>query len=175
VNLSASRTYYFFNGSWRQAGQGSAVKNDDVVLADMFLWVRQNSTASTTLNTCGSLVPGKWKMPLHRQGSGGQDNFVALPRLGAVSLGESGLVESGAFQPSASAGTRLDELLVFDNTVAEQNKSASATYYYWNGAWHKVGAGSTVMDAEQVFKPGSGCILRLGAGTPVVWTNNSVP
>ena len=89
-----------------------------------------------------------------------------------VSLNASGLVESGAFRPSPSDAIRLDELLIFDNTVARRNKSAAEIYYYRNGAWRQVGAGSADQGNRLIFTPGTGFILRSGSGAAsAVWVN----
>jgi uncharacterized protein (TIGR02597 family) len=118
-------------------------------------------------------VPGKLRMPVRRLAGGKQDNLIALARPTAVSLDASGLVSSGAFRASAFPGSRLDELLIIDNSTAGKNKSAAATYYYWNGAWRKVGGGSTNVGSDLVFVPGTGVILRSGAGeTSAVWENS---
>lgn len=80
----------------------------------------------------------------------------------------------GAFAASPSPGNRTDELLVFDNAVARQNKAASAIYYYWSGAWRKVGAGTTNFDNTPVFTPGAGFIIRKNTGTAApAWTNSA--
>lgn len=170
INLSATTTYYYMGGKWLAVGQGTTSKNDDVILPDMFFWVRHNVTTATQLVARGAVVGTTWRLPIRRNASGSQDNCIALPRPAAVSLNNSWLFQSGAFRASPSAGSRLDELLVFDNTTLVKNKSAAATYYYWNGAWRKVGSTSDV-GADLVFTPGSGVILRAGSGSSVTWTN----
>jgi len=109
---------------------------------------------------------------VRRGAVGKQDNVLAMPRPAGMTLNQSGLVSSGAFRASASPGNRLDELFVFDNTSALKNKSASATYYYWNGAWRRVGAGSTDVGNDAAFQPGNGVIVRAGTGTSLAtWVN----
>lgn len=171
VNVSASRTYYFWNGAWRQVGAGAANKNDDALLPDMFFWVRHNQESSTELFASGSIVSTKWRFPVRRNAGLKQDNIVALPRITGLTLNSSGLLESGAFLASPSPGGRLDELLLFDNSVAAKNKSAAATFYYWNGAWRQVGAGATDVGTSVILNPGAGCILRSSPGASTVWTN----
>lgn len=172
INRSTARTYYFWNSAWRQVGSGAAVKNDDVLLPDGFFIVRHNSSASTTLTTHGSLVAERWRLPLNIRASGKQDNIVALPRPVSVSLNDSGLIESGAFATSPSPGNRVDELLVFNNALAQKNKSAAGTYYHWNGGWRKVGSGSSDVGADLVFTPGMGVLIRKGAGPGLpLWVN----
>ncbi len=172
INLSATATYYFLNGAWRQVGQGGAIKNDDVVLPDMFVIVRHNVPTNTTFTAQGAVLSGKLRIPVRRPGAGQQDNIIALARPNAVSLDNSGLISSGAFRASPSPGARLDELLVFDNSTTGFNKSAVATYYYWNGAWRKVGAGGASLGADLVFAPGTGVILRSGSGSAATWVNS---
>ncbi|MCF7762221.1 MAG: TIGR02597 family protein [Verrucomicrobia bacterium] len=172
INLSSAGTFYFWGGNWRMVGQGLNVFNDDVVLPDMYFIVRQNLAASTILTTHGTVLTSKWRVVLMSNSSGKQDNIVALPRPVEATLNESGLIESGAFSASQFAGNRTDELLVFDSAQVAKNQSASATYYYWNGAWREVGVGATDVGNEVVFAPGTGVIIRKAAGTgSVVWSN----
>jgi len=173
VNLTTARSYYFLNGAWRQVGQGNLNKNDDVVAPDMFVWVRHNVPTGTELVARGSVLSSGIRLGVRLNSGIKQDNLIALPRPGPVSLSQSGLIESGAFRPSISAGNRLDELFIFDNTTLGKNKSAAATYYYLNGGWRKVGSGNTDVGGDIVFQPGTGVILRSGAGASGVWTNNA--
>jgi len=140
----------------------------------MFFWVRQNTSTSTEMVANGVVLPGKFRLAVRRDALARQDNVLALPRPNAVSLNASGLIESGAFRASSTPGSRLDELFVFDNTSVAKNKSASATYYYWNGAWRKVGAGTTDVGTDAAFQPGTGVILRTGvAATSTFWTTQA--
>jgi uncharacterized protein (TIGR02597 family) len=171
INLSASRSCYFWNGAWRQVGQGTAIKNDDVILPDMPFWVRQNVSTATDLLTQGALLSSKMRIPLRRNGTGKQDNFVSLQRAFSFSLDASGLISSGVFQPSTSSAARTDQLLTFDNTPIARNKSASGCYYNLSGGWRKIGAAAANVGAELVFAPGTGAIVRMDSTGPVVWTN----
>ncbi len=169
VNFSSLATYYFYTGSWRRVGQGLALKNDDVILPDMYFIVRHNAVGDTTLTTEGLMLAGKTLIQIRRQGAAGQDNTIALDRPVPFSLDSSDLVLTGAIRASPSQSSRLDELLVFDNSVVGKNKSAAASYYYWNSAWRKVGAGSANVGTDVVFTPGTGVILRSGAGSSTDW------
>jgi uncharacterized protein (TIGR02597 family) len=172
VNLGTARTHYFWNGAWRQVGQGTAVRNDDVIPTDSYLWVRQNLATATELVVAGGVLPTRWRLFIQRNGAGKQDNLVALPRAFTMSLDGSGLFESGAFGTSPTPGNRLDELLVFDNAAIAKNKSAVALYYYWSGAWRKVGGGAVNVGGDGAFAPGTGAILRAGSASgPVIWVN----
>jgi uncharacterized protein (TIGR02597 family) len=172
VNLSATSTYYYWSGAWRRVGAGSAIRNDDVILPDMYFTVRHNISTSSEVTTYGSVHHATWRIALTRNAASKQDNIVALPRPHAVSLNSSGLIQSGAFRTSASPLSRADELLVFDNSFATKNRSPSATYYHWSGAWRRLGAGSADFGSEAVFTPGAGFIIRAAPGsTSATWSN----
>jgi uncharacterized protein (TIGR02597 family) len=112
-------------------------------------------------------------LPLVTTTSNQQDNFLALTRPVSVSLDNSGLVSSGAFAASPLPGALTDELLTFDNTVAQRNKSSSAIYYFWNGAWRRVGAGTNIVGQSAVFAPGNAVIVRKATNSvSPLWLNS---
>src|SRR5205823_4490027 len=112
----------------------------------------------------GSVIVSKIAIPLALPtgATNKQDNMLGLARSVTVSLDDSQLVSSGAFAASPLPGSRTDELLIFDNSTAAKNKSSAAIYFYWSNAWRRVGAGTTVVGADQVFIPGTGVIVRKG-------------
>jgi uncharacterized protein (TIGR02597 family) len=71
--------------------------------------------------------------------------------------------------------SRKDELHVFDNAAEGKNKSASAIYFFYNGAWRRVGLpASTDVGTNVVFNPGTGVIIRKAItidGSTAVWQN----
>lgn len=176
INPSASSTYFFFNGAWRKVGAAIATSFDDtVLLPDAYMIVR-NKTVPGTLTCVGSVLMSNVQIGLNSYGAAAQDNIVAVSRPVDVTLNASGLISSGAFVPSASALLRKDELFVFDNTVVATNKSAAATYFYFNNGWRKVGQPvATDFGADTVFKAGTGVIIRKAANgsgaATVLWTN----
>ncbi len=177
MNASTLSTYYFWNNAWRQVGQGNLTKNDDVVLPDMYFIVRNNVGTPTTLTTEGAVISGQLRLHVRRNQSLKQDNLLALPRPVAVSLLGAGLVDlidpsSGPFRASPSPASKVDELMVFDNSAVSPNKSASASYYYSGGFWRKLGAPAVDAGGDLVFQPGTGIIIRSGTGSSgAVWTN----
>ena len=176
INLAPTVTYFFYNGAWRRFGQSLTLnKNDDVLLPDAYFIVRNQAFTGATTQT-GNVLVKKLVTPLATRVGGKQDNPVAVLRPIPVTLNDSGLISSGAFAPTTSVALRTDELLVFDNTVTGTNKSASATYFYYNGAWRKFGSslaldfGSTV-----VFSPNTAVQIRKASsatGASIVWTNS---
>jgi uncharacterized protein (TIGR02597 family) len=172
INASAGRMFYFWSDHWREVGQGAALRDDEVVSPDLYFTVRHNIATATEWVASGQVISGKLIAWLGVNAAGKRDNYVGLQRPIGTTLAGSGLVSSGAFAASPSPGNRTDELLVFDNAVARQNKAASAIYYYWNGAWRKVGAGTANFDTTAVFTPGVGFIIRKNSATSApAWTN----
>ena len=174
VNLSASAVYFFNAGIWKQVGLSSTSQNDLVLPLNSQFIVRHNVSTNSTMISAGLVAGSKLAIPLRASASTVQDNYVGLARPLAVSLNDSGLISSGAFNPSALPGSRTDELLYFDNSVASRNKSATAIYYYWNSGWRQVGAGTADVGSATVFGAGTTAIIRKGTNTSssVVWTNS---
>lgn len=180
VNIAAEFTYYYFTGSgspagWRRVGGGlTTVRDDDVILPDSYLLYRQNSSAVNTVTAVGSVPDSDFRTIVGTVAANTrQDNFISYPYPVAVTLSQSGLFQSGAFEASTSHGTRKDELIVFNNDAVGKNKSGFQTYYYFTGSgspagWRMVGGGlTTVRDSDLVIKPGEGFIIRkAAAATP---------
>ena len=179
INPSASFIDYFFQGHWRQVGQPTSIlHDDDILLPDTHFIVRQSSGAPTTVFTPPGIVPTrKLTAPLYTHSSVKQDNVLGLARPANVSLNQSGLIESGGFVPTTSILSRKDELLFFDNTVFGKNKAASFIYYYFNGAWRKVGQSASIdVGADQVFLAGTGVVIRKSTNSTsatAFWVNSS--
>jgi uncharacterized protein (TIGR02597 family) len=174
INLSAAKIYFFNAGIWKQVGQANANHNDDILQPNSYFIVRHNVATNTVLTTIGRVISSPLATTFLSRTNTQQDNYVGLQRPVPVSLIDSGLISSGAFNPSPLPGARTDELLAFDNGVAARNKSSSASYYYWNGAWRRVGDGNADVGTTQIFQPGTGVIIRKGTNnvTPI-WTNSA--
>jgi uncharacterized protein (TIGR02597 family) len=166
------RTFYCLGGDWVEEGQAPVAKNNQVILPDSLFIVRHNIPVNTEVLANGAVVTSSLRSPLGVNPSSKRDNFLGLQRPTAFTLAASGLVSSGAFAASPSAGSRTDELYVYDNSLVKLNKSASAVYFYWNNGWRKVGAGAALFDNTIVFTPGTGFIIRKNAGsTAPLWLN----
>ena len=114
--------------------------------------------------------------PLDTQTSTAQDNAVAVPRPVAITLNDLGLIISGAFTPSTGTALRSikDSLLVYDNTVTGINKSSTAGYFYYNGAWRLVGSDGTMDYGSTAIPYGVGFTIRkvqVSNGATSFWQN----
>jgi uncharacterized protein (TIGR02597 family) len=172
TNLSPAWTYYYYTGTnpgWRRVGGGlSTVRDGDIIAPDSYLLYRQNTPAAQAPVVLGEASTSTIATIVSTLQSGvAQDNHLAYAVPVPLTLAQLNLVQSGAFEGSASHGARRDELYVFDNAAIGQNKSPSAVYYYFTGAnpgWRRVGGGvSTVRDDDIVLQPGQGFIIRKAA------------
>jgi len=174
INLSANITYFFLNNAWRKVGDNLANDHgDDTLLTDGYFILR-NAGTGTNLTALGGVLVKKEAIPLITRTSGQQDNFVSVTRPIGVSLNNLGLISSGAFASSPSAFNRIDQLFVFNNAATGLNKSASATYFYSNGAWRLVGDPTGDHGAD-LIAAGTGFIIRKGAtanGSTQFWQNS---
>ena len=163
TNLSAGQVYYHWEGSWRVVGQGAAVKDDDVLHNNSYFIVRQNAASNAVVTTFGIVPTRALQISIATAAASQRDNSVALTRPALLTLTGSQLFESGAFIASPATNALTDELLTFDNVVAQKNKNPAAIYYYWSNAWRQVGAGTNDVGSAPVFAPGVGVIVRKNA------------
>ena len=167
INNAAEATYYYHNGGWRQVGSSLSEDFGSTVLApDSYFILRNSIATSTTVTFTGEVVMGDLTLPICLGDSSKQDNPIGLQRPIEMTLNESGL--SSAF----GAG---DELLIWDNAVAQQNRLAStASVFTWDSVkWIKDGVDADVGN-DPVLVPGNGFIVRKAAGgglAEIDWSN----
>jgi uncharacterized protein (TIGR02597 family) len=174
INLSAAATYYYLNGAWRKFGQPTTVDHGDDILVPSGYFTVRNASTGTTLTLLGAVLTKKETIPLLTSTSTQVDNFVSVTRPVDVSLDNLGLISSGVFASSPNQFNRVDQLFVFDSTTASINKSASATYFYSNGAWRKFGQSISTNFGTDTIPAGAGFVIRKGItanGSAQFWQN----
>lgn len=65
-----------------------------------------------------------------------------------------------AFTTTTNTFARKTQLLFFDDTTNGINRSAAATYYFYNGAWRKVGQATTISFDNTIVYPDTFFIQR---------------
>jgi len=177
-NLSASARYYMLASGWIQAVAGNPGADGVLLWPDSFFTIRHPSDqTATTYTPAGTVDEGNFTVPLRTDTVNNVDSHVAIPRPVPIRLDELNLGGTDAFLSSTGTLTfqRGDELLVFDNASALQNKSASARYYYigapTNG-WRQAIAGNPPADSVQL-NPSEGVIIRKkpSDGNTKFWVN----
>jgi uncharacterized protein (TIGR02597 family) len=167
INRSASAVYYFYSGHWRQVGKSVGISYDNTIVYPDTYIIQRNTAAATALIHTGRVQRGSLGTILEATASAQNDNFVALAYPLDVTLNGTGLATS-AF--TASVSGYKDQLLWFDPAGTGINRSATYTYYYYNGAWRRVGASTSTDFGATVLKAGSGFIIRKAAnGVTAPW------
>jgi len=173
INLSSADRFFYYSGSsfggegWRKVDGGlSNIFDDELLFTDVSYIVRNESGSDFEMTIAGGVPMTAFRTPINTIASDvPQDNFVGMSVPVDMTLSESRLYESGAFTGSSSF-TPVDILYVYDNDVVGQNKSSSASYFYYEGAafggpgWRAQGDFNTIYDDVKVLKAGVGFIIR---------------
>jgi uncharacterized protein (TIGR02597 family) len=164
INRAPSASYYFYQGAWRKVGSSASLSFDSTIIYPDTFFIQRNKTSGTTVVFTGRVVPSFISTIL--EGASTQnDNYTALSYPVDVTLARTGLATSG-FSTSQSPGSITDRLLVFDSAGTGYNRAPSATYYYYNGGWRKVGvSASTDFSSSVTIPAGSGFIIRKAANS----------
>jgi uncharacterized protein (TIGR02597 family) len=171
INLSPKRSFYYFANMFHELGFQGTNQNRYIVFPDECFWVRHNIANPTTLTAHGAVLHTKFRVPLRRRASGEQDNFIAIPRPGPVTMADLGLTQSAAFRPSPGL-SRIDKFLAYPSDRTGINRAPSDAFFY-DTQWRKFGVSGVSYSGTAVFEPGRGFILRLNpATTPVLWINS---
>ncbi len=178
TNLSPLESFYIVGSNWLRVGGGTTPVNDTIIWPDSYFEVRHNHstiTASTTFTSAGGAELTDFSTPLATRTTGQQDNQLTngrpIPvRLADLDLGTTVFINS----LGTSSAQRRDQLLVYNNAVADLNRSASATYYRVGTNWYRTGDG-TVLHNNDTIAAGVGFVIRkyqTSNGATVSWTNN---
>ncbi len=162
INLPYSSEYYFNSGAWQRVSP-AGVGDDDPLLPDGYIVVRNSNGAPTLpLTNLGAVLLRKISVPLLTAASPGQDNPLGIVRPLDVALNATGL--SSAFGAN-------DQLLVFNNAQPALDRAPSATYFY-DTRWRRFGDTTMADYGGDVIPQGAGFIVRKVGGTAAFWTNS---
>lgn len=164
INKSASNTYYFFNNEWRRVGSAPTQNFNNTVLSpEGYFVLRNNSTSVLKFITLGSVL--RTELARFVPTESAQNDVPAVSgRPRKMRLAELGLGGTPAFATTTSLASRKDELQVFDNSAAGINKSAAATYFYFNNAWRKIGASPATSFNNELIDVGAAMVIRKASG-----------
>ncbi len=159
INLAPSATYFFLNQHWRifASGRTGEVLDDIVLPPDSYMTIRNPVGFAGSITVMGEVITTPQSTPLNSYATTAQDNAVAITYPVNLTLNNLGL--AAAFVPS-TLFSRKDQLMSFDNTIPGITKSASATYFYMNGAWREAGQNSSTDFGTNAIQIGSGFIVR---------------
>jgi len=174
INRAPSSTYYFYNGSWRKVGVSAATSFDNTVVYPDSYFIQRNTASATALTLSGRVMTGYIGTILEGISGSQNDNYVGLAFPADTTLAATGLASNG-FSASSSPLNISDRLLVFDPAGTGYNRAPSATYYYYNSGWRKVGSSaSTDFSTSTILPAGTGIIVRKAANAvAATWQFNT--
>ncbi len=164
VNKSAAATYYFYNSAWRKAGSAATISFDNTVVSPQEYFVLRNKSTNTLTYVASgnveALAAGRYVST-----QTAKDDIAAVSgRPVAMTLAGLKLGGTSAFVTTTSVAVHKDELLMFNNSATGINKSAAATYFYYNGAWRKGGASASTSFDNEPVPAGAALIIRKASG-----------
>lgn len=172
LNKATSASFFYYNGAWRKRGEAfTADFGAEVLRPSTHFIVRHKAGVDDTQICADGRVPLSKNVIQIDVDAAGNDNFISVDRPIPVLLNDFGsnLISDNIFAPSINPiSVDGDELFVYDNSIAVQNKSANSSYYYYNGAWRLRGGSFAVdvgADPNHALKPGEAVVVRKKADT----------
>lgn len=172
TNLAASDFYFYNDGTQGDPGWFNSSSFDpagDVIISpEVSLTIRNNTSSEASIVIAGDvpLVPNAINV-VSREG-GRQDNLIFNPLPVGVTLGNSDLISSGAFEPSSNPLSPSDLLLLFDPNNSGKNASPQNFYFYNDGTQGDAGwfDASSFDPADSIeVSQGGAFIVRKASGT----------
>jgi len=139
ANKSSVATYFYYQGTalngngWYNNDNTALGKQDNLTLEPFQIATVRNLeataksvviTGTTPSTSTESLVFGKTSL---------NDNYFSVQMPIDITLGESGLIESGAVTTSADYYEPVDLVSTYNETASQFNKAASKTYFHYTG------------------------------------------
>lgn len=187
TNRPSVDVYYIASGGWQKSGGSATPPGATILYPDSSFTIRHNASvaASTVFRVSGEVLLTNQTVVLNSRPltQGYNDNHVSLLRPVDVSLKNLNIVQSGAFMSSTgtSPGTRRDQILVFNNGIAQTNKPADKIYYHINyvdpgltDKWVLAGDTTNASQDDTVIPAGAGIIVRkynTSGGVSSYWQN----
>lgn len=168
------RAFFFQSGAWRMLGDAANADCGSIPLAPDSVLAIRNHGVGTAITTTGGVHTVPASVVINAPGGTDRlDNELSLGVPASVTLAQSNLVASGAFEASPAAESRRDELRIYEGFGHASR--LSATYYFCGGAWRKVGATpEAAFDDTRIFTPGTRVVLNKagtgGAPRTTYWT-----
>lgn len=161
VGMEAANIFYYHDSAWRWVESGLAAVAGGFVLApgDVFV-IRNNGSAALTAYFTGEVTEAPIAIPVTSKDAINYDNFVTISRPIPVVLNELGLHNSGVFAATLDSNNPTDLLMVYSLTDSGKNKTPTASYFYFNNGWRKVGASSATDFGTDAIEAGMGIAIR---------------
>jgi uncharacterized protein (TIGR02597 family) len=173
-NKAPNLTYYFYNDAWRKAPGLVGDNYDNVILEpEAFFVIRNKSNDAIKFVTFGCISSISPSIELSTT-LNNNDVLVSTGLAVPVTLEELNLGGTPAFRDTQLTFNRPDELRLFNNATAGQNKAPGhKIYYYKDGHWRLTPGDANYIADDDVIPAGSAIVIRRKPdSTPetVTWT-----
>jgi len=163
--MEAANIFYYHEDAWRWVEGGLDATAGGYVIepGDVFV-IRNNGASPRTAYFTGEVTEAPIAIPVTSKSGTDYENYVTVSRPIPIALDELGLQESGVFDATTDSGNPSDTLMLYAADATGKNRSPSATYFYFNGGWRKVGESVSTDFGGDVVEPGMGIAIRKQAG-----------
>jgi uncharacterized protein (TIGR02597 family) len=185
ANKSAAATYFYYEGvglngsGWYNNDNTAAGKQDNLTIEPFQIAIIRNLENTPKSVTIAGSVPSTPTESLVFGKTSVNDSYFAVQMPIDITLGQSGLIASGAVTTSTDELEPVDLVSVYDETASQFNKAAATTYFHYTGTglagtgWYNndnTAAGK--QDNAISLKAGRQILIRKSAlGAPAVVPN----
>lgn len=186
ANKSAAKTYFYYQGSglsgngWYDNDNTASGKKDDLTIEPFQVAIVRNLEASVKTVVVTGEVPTAPTVSNVYTSSAVNDNYVCLQTPVDISLGQSGLIASGAVLTSVDELEPVDLVSIYDEESSQFNKAAFKTYFHYtgggldgNGWYDNDNTAAGKQDNAVILKAGRQILIRKSAGTPGLTLNST--
>lgn len=133
--------YYFSGAKWRKIGAPltSDFGSVSIDLGEGAV-IRNNGATTVTFYFFGELEASDVQVPVVSKALSRVENLLGLPRPLSVALSDIGLAGTSAFVTTTDLNDRKDILQVYEGGNENKKLTPTAEYFFYQGAWRKVGA-----------------------------------
>lgn len=139
ANKSAAATYFYYQGAalngdgWYNNDNTAAGKQDNLTLEPFQIAIVRNLEATAKEVVVTGTVPSTGTESLVFGKTSVNDSYFAIQMPIDVTLGQSGLIASGAVTTSTDELEPVDLVSTYDETASQFNKAAAKTYFHYTG------------------------------------------
>lgn len=182
TNYAPGNSFFYHTGEqtdegWYLDGDFSDTVGDTPLSPETYFTIRNSSGEDVQFTAVGSVPVDLLATNIGRLVNGPQDNQLVNPYPSPLSLDDSGLVSSGAFEPSPDVTDPVDLLLIYDNDESSgTNVAPTKTYLYHSGeqttaGWYLDGQFAETAGSDTIPAGGAFVVRKADGNAGVVkWT-----
>ena len=186
TNFAPGNSYFYHTGEqttegWYLDGDFSGTIGNTVLSPETYFTVRNSSGQDVSFTAAGNVPVDLLATNIGRLTNGPQDNQLVNPYPAPLSLDDSGLISSGAFEASADVTDPVDLLLLYDNeATVGTNVAPSKTYFYHSGeqttaGWYLDGEFSETVGADTIPAGGAFVVRKANGSAGTVKWSPAIP